>query len=73
MSETRETTLHVEGMTCGHCVKHVTEALRKVDGVSEVDVRLGEKRAVVQHDLAAAPLAALIAAVEEAGYEASAR
>ncbi len=71
MSETKETTLHVEGMTCGHCVKHVTDALRKVDGVSGVDVELGEKRAVVQHD-AAAPLAALIAAVEEAGYEATA-
>ena len=30
--------LQVQGMSCGSCVKHVTEALRPVEGVSDVAV-----------------------------------
>lgn len=62
--------LHVEGMMCMHCVKHVTDALQAVEGVEKADVDLKKKRAVVT---LAAPVAdeTLIAAVKEAGYEAS--
>ena len=62
--------LHVEGMMCMHCVKHVTDALQTVEGVEKADVDLKKKRAVVT---LAAPVAdeTLIAAVKEAGYEAS--
>lgn len=62
--------LHVEGMMCMHCVKHVTDALQAVEGVEKTDVDLKKKRAVVT---LAAPVAdeTLIAAVKEAGYEAS--
>lgn len=62
--------LHVEGMMCQHCVKHVTDALQAVEGVEKADVDLKKKRAVVT---LAAPVAdeTLIAAVKEAGYEAS--
>jgi copper chaperone len=67
-----ETSLRVTGMTCGNCVRHVTEALRGVPGVSAVDVALAEQRARVLHDPARAPVPALIAAVEAAGYEAAA-
>jgi len=67
-----ETTLTITGMTCGNCVKHVTAALRGVPGVTTVDVALAEHRARVVHDPTAAPIAALVAAVEAAGYEATA-
>jgi copper ion binding protein len=63
-----KTTLQVEGMTCDHCVKHVTEALEEVDGVSAAAVSLKEKTAVVEHGEGVS-LAALKAAVVEAGYE----
>ena len=36
-------TLHIEGMTCGACVKDVKAALAKVPGVSTVEFRVGKK------------------------------
>ena len=62
------TTLRVSGMTCNGCVKHVTTALREVPGVTAVEVDLANGRAKVVHE---APVSTLIAAVTEAGYEAS--
>ena len=66
-----QTTLNVEGMTCGNCVRHVGDALRGLPGVTGVEVRLDERKAIVQHDPHAAPLDALLAAVRDAGYEAA--
>lgn len=40
-------TIMVEGMMCQHCVKHVNDALAKVEGVSEVAVNLEGKKAEV--------------------------
>lgn len=60
--------LKIEGMTCGHCVKHVTEALSKVPGVQNVvGVSLNEKLAFVSGD---PKPAALVESVADAGYEA---
>ena len=60
--------LIVEGMMCKHCVMHVTEALKKVSGVTEVEVNLKKKLAQVKGD--AVDSNALIEAVTEAGYKA---
>jgi copper chaperone CopZ len=70
MSNTIE--LSVEGMSCQNCVRHVREALTGIRGVQSADVSLEEKRAVVTHD-GTVPAPALIAAVEEEGYEAKKR
>lgn len=64
------TTLRITGMTCNGCVKHVDQALRKVPGVSAVEVSLPEQRAKIVHE-DSAPMTALIAAVESAGYTAA--
>ena len=62
------TTLKIEGLTCQHCVKAVTEALSEVPGVTKVvEVSLESKKAIVQGP---ADNATLVAAVSEAGYEA---
>ena len=61
--------LKVEGMMCMHCVKHVKDALEAVDGVACADVDLKKKRAVVTLS-GEAENAALIAAIEAAGYTA---
>lgn len=62
--------LKVDGMNCGHCVKSVTEALAGVAGVEKVvEVSLETGEAVVE---GSADAAALIAAVEERGFEARA-
>ena len=36
-------TLHIEGMTCGACVKDVKAALAKVPGVSSVEMTVAKK------------------------------
>ena len=60
--------VHVEGMMCQNCVKHVTRALQGVPGVQDVAVSLEDKRAAVTAD-ASVTDAALTAAVTEEGYE----
>jgi copper ion binding protein len=64
-----KTTIKIEGMSCDHCVAHVTEALKEISGVSSVTVSLKEKNAVVEHADSVGP-ESLKAAVTEAGYEA---
>ena len=63
--------LSVDGMTCGSCVRHVTEALRSVGGVTEAQVDLQGKTARVTYDPQSTTPDALIRAVEEAGYQAT--
>jgi copper chaperone len=61
----------VRGMHCGGCVKSVTRAVSQVPGVQAVEVSLDKGTASVQYDGAVAP-AAIVAAIEAAGFEASA-
>jgi copper ion binding protein len=62
-----KTTLKIDGMSCEHCVKHVTNALQELEGVSSASVSLKENSAVVDH-ADAVTLEAMKAAVVEAGY-----
>jgi len=64
------TSLRITGMSCNNCVHHVDQALRAVRGVSAVEVDLTAGSAKVTHEDQVA-LAALLTAVESAGYEAS--
>ena len=59
--------LKIEGMMCEHCVGRVKAALEAVDGVKTVEVTLKRKTATVS---GSAEYAALVAAVENAGYKA---
>ena len=65
-----EKTLHVEGMMCQNCVKHVKKALEAVDGVMVANVDLDAKSAVVELSSDVSD-EELIAAVVEEGYEAA--
>ena len=71
-SETKETsnmtkTINIEGMMCQHCVKHVTDALNKLPGVT-AQVSLENKNAVCTVDTSVTD-DTLRAAVVDAGYE----
>ena len=66
---TKETVLDVEGMTCSNCVRHVEGALRKIDGVGAVEVKLQEGKVRVEHDPGKASIAQMIEALDEAGYD----
>jgi copper chaperone len=61
--------LKIQGMTCGHCVMHVKQAIAKVPGVQgPVEVSLETGEALVN----GTPVAeAVLAAVSEEGYTAT--
>lgn len=62
-----EKTILIEGMSCGHCVKAVEEALKELDGVKSVVVDLEGKKAVVEGDNLDDNK--IKEAIDEAGYE----
>ncbi|MDR0784357.1 MAG: heavy-metal-associated domain-containing protein [Treponema sp.] len=64
-----KTILNVEGMSCEHCVNHVTKEIKSVNGVKSVKVSLKDKKATIVHkdDIS---VEALKAAIVTAGYEA---
>lgn len=61
-------TISVEGMSCEHCEQTVEEALSEVPGVESASADRDAASATVEGD---ADSAALVAAVEDAGYDAS--
>lgn len=56
----------ITGMTCGHCVKAISDEVKAVDGVTEVEVKLDGGTLQVT---SAAPIdfAKIAEAVDEAG------
>jgi copper chaperone len=62
------TTYEIQGMTCGHCVASVSDALRTLPGVDDVDVDLDRGTATVTSE-SALDNDAVRSAVEEAGYQ----
>lgn len=63
------TTIEVDGMSCGGCEENVVEALEDLSGVSEASADHENGTATVDGDVATDDL---VAAVEDAGYSASA-
>lgn len=64
-----QTTLDVEGMHCGHCKMSVTNALKELDGVSNVSVNLEKGKAAVEYDETKVQFSKMKEAVEEQGYD----
>jgi copper chaperone CopZ len=64
------TTLKVTGMTCGHCVQAVRQALENVAGVRQAKVELGPGRATVEYDEGSTTPAELASVVSDEGYAA---
>jgi len=60
--------LAITGMSCDHCVRHVKQALARVPGVTVRHVDVGH--ATVDYDGRPEALAAIVEAVDEAGYAA---
>jgi len=61
-----ETTYRVEGMSCMHCVKQVTEEVGKIPGVKVLGLSLEDGILTVESD-EPVDLAAVEAAADEAG------
>ena len=59
--------IDVQGMTCGHCVRAVEQAIKAADTQAQVQVELADGRVRVQSSLAAESVLRLI---EAEGYAA---
>ena len=66
-----QTDITVHGMTCSHCVNAVTEELKTIDGVQDVQIDLHEGGDSPVHITSSGDLdpQAIAAAVDEAGYD----
>ena len=59
--------LKVDEMSCGHCAATVTKAVEGVSGVEKTDIDLAKGEVTVTGN---PDVAALIAAIDDAGYPA---
>lgn len=59
-------TLHIEGMTCNHCVMSVRRELARIEHLDVEDVRIGA--AIVRYEEGQIDAATLDAAVKTAGF-----
>ncbi len=62
------TKIQVSGMTCGSCVSILERSLKTVPGVEIATVDLREETATVE---GSADISALVATIEDEGYQAT--
>jgi copper chaperone CopZ len=65
----KDLTLHIDGMSCGHCLNAVNRALAAVPGLAVQSVQMG--RATLRYDEAQVNPSQVAAAVADAGYRAT--
>lgn len=63
-----KTKVTIEGMSCGHCVNHVKEALSELENVQNVEVNLESKSAIFNSSIEISE-DKIKFAIEDAGYE----
>ncbi len=63
--------LKVKGMSCGGCVKSVTNVLQGLPGVAKAEVSLEKGEAVVDYDAGKVGREQMAAAIADAGFEAA--
>ncbi|MDO5026417.1 MAG: heavy metal translocating P-type ATPase [Tissierellia bacterium] len=68
MSELNKANVNVEGMSCGHCVNHVTKALEGLAGIEDVNVDLESAKAEISY-FGSLNEEEINQAITEAGYE----
>ncbi len=64
------TQYQVTGMTCGHCEGAIRSEVSQIEGVADIQVSSSDGRLAVTTTGGPVDDAAVLAAVEEAGYEA---
>lgn len=62
-----QVTLQIKGMSCGHCVSAVKQALGEVPGVKVESVAVGN--AVISYEPSITKTSEITAAIADAGYE----
>jgi P-type Cu+ transporter len=67
----QQTTVAVEGMTCGACTSAIEGGFKDVEGVKNFNISLMSERAVVEHDPAVLSAEKIIELIEDRGFGAS--
>ena len=62
-------TLSVPEISCGHCKSSIEGAVAPLDGVDKVEVHIEERTVDLDYDGTDATFNAIVAAIEEQGYE----
>ncbi len=62
-------TLHVEGMSCGHCVNKIEGSVGELAGVSQVNVKLDDAQVEVSFNESQVSINRIIEIIEDQGYE----
>lgn len=65
------TTITIGGMSCQGCVSNITTVLQGLAGVASAEVSLAAATATVSYDPALIGREALLAAIEDAGFDAA--
>ncbi|RLD11514.1 MAG: heavy metal translocating P-type ATPase, partial [Chloroflexota bacterium] len=68
MTENKQITLPITGMTCVNCVAAVERNIRKVDGVILTNVNLSSERATIEFNPALLKTDDILNRIERAGY-----
>lgn len=64
-----KTTLKVEGMTCGNCVKAVEGSLNKMPGVNSANVNLELGSVDIDYDTSVVGLRKITEVIEDQGFD----
>ncbi|PIQ99179.1 MAG: hypothetical protein COV66_15020 [Nitrospinae bacterium CG11_big_fil_rev_8_21_14_0_20_45_15] len=62
-------TINVDGMSCGHCVQTIKDAVGGISAVKRVEVLLDEKEVIVDYEGGEDVIATAKAAIKEAGFD----
>lgn len=68
MTDKKQLTLPITGMTCANCVATVERNLKKLDGVNTASVNLSSERATIDYDPQKLSINDMVHRVERAGY-----
>lgn len=64
-----QVTLHVSGMSCGHCVKAVEGSVGGLQGVKKVAVNLDKGQVDVEFDSNVVTLSTIKETIDDQGYD----
>lgn len=64
-----KTTLHVEGMSCGHCINAIEGSVGKLNGVKEVKVHLEFGTVDVEFNHNEVTLDTIKETIDDQGYD----
>jgi copper chaperone len=62
------TTVNIKGMSCGHCMMAVSQALKQMGDVTDVKVDLNNGKASIEHEKPI-DMGRIRDVIEKAGYE----